>query len=247
MPLPKKDFDPTEAAIPWKVLKAAGHEVAFATSDGIAPSADIRMVTGRGLGPWRLFLRADRNGRQAYAEMKEDPSFKHPFTWEDISETSFAGLILGGGHAKGMKEYLESKVLQKVVLGFFQQNKPVGAICHGVVLAARSLGKNGKSVLYGRKTTALPRSMEITAFLMTCLWLGNYYRTYPTTVQTEVKGALESKRDFFSGPSSTRRDTPNKLKRGFVIRDGNYLSARWPGDAHRFAYEFLDVLDEVKS
>jgi len=23
-----------------------------------------------------------------------------------------------------------------------------------------------------------------------------------------------------------------------VVRDGNYLSARWPGDVHRFAREF---------
>ena len=39
-----------------------------------------------------------------------------------------------------------------------------------------------------------------------------------------------------------RRDAPGKLRRGFAHRDGNYLSARWPGDAHRFANDFRDML-----
>jgi len=31
------------------------------------------------------------------------------------------------------------------------------------------------------------------------------------------------------------------------VRDGNYLSARWPGDAHRFAGEFAAMLSERQS
>jgi len=34
MPLPSRDFDPTEAAVSWKVLRAAGHDVLFATLKG---------------------------------------------------------------------------------------------------------------------------------------------------------------------------------------------------------------------
>jgi putative intracellular protease/amidase len=30
----------------------------------------------------------------------------------------------------------------------------------------------------------------------------------------------------------------------FVVRDGNYVSARWPGDAHTFARRFAEVLAE---
>jgi hypothetical protein len=29
---------------------------------------------------------------------------------------------------------------------------------------------------------------------------------------------------------------------GFTVRDGEYLSARWPGDAHRFAAEFAAMI-----
>jgi len=40
IPLPNRDFDPTEVAIPWQVLRAADHEFAFATPDGERAHAD---------------------------------------------------------------------------------------------------------------------------------------------------------------------------------------------------------------
>ena len=40
MPLPRTDFDPSEVAISWRVLRDAGHAVVFATPDGAAPRAE---------------------------------------------------------------------------------------------------------------------------------------------------------------------------------------------------------------
>ena len=139
---------------------------------------------------------------------------------------------------------LEAAELQKLTATFFTKKKPVGAICHGVVLAARSKRKDGKSVLYGKKTTALLKKQEMTAYNLTRVWLGTYYRTYPeTTVQDEVTAALASAADFHSGPTpGVTRDAPDKMKRGFTVTDGNYVSARWPGDAYNFANGFLKLL-----
>jgi putative intracellular protease/amidase len=39
MPLPDRDFDTTEVAVPWQVLTAAGHEVGFVVRDGSYVSA----------------------------------------------------------------------------------------------------------------------------------------------------------------------------------------------------------------
>jgi putative intracellular protease/amidase len=38
-----------------------------------------------------------------------------------------------------MREYLESEVLQRLIGAAFADGIPVAAICHGVVLAARSV------------------------------------------------------------------------------------------------------------
>jgi hypothetical protein len=47
LPLPARDFDPSEAAVSWRVLVDAGHAVYFATPDGRAAMADDIMLTGR--------------------------------------------------------------------------------------------------------------------------------------------------------------------------------------------------------
>jgi protease I len=242
IPIPCQDFDPTESAIPWTILKAAGVEIFFATPDGQTGECDMRMLHGFGLGPLSRLLAADSNGRAAYEAMSNSREFKTPIKWSDIDVSNFDGLILPGGHAKGMREYLESRALQTLVGKFFETKKPIGAICHGVVLAARSKTTENKSILYGLKTTALLASQEISAWLLTVLWLGNYYRTYPQTVESEVKLSLASNADFLTGPVPLLRDNPQNLSRGFVVQDRNYLSARWPGDAHLFAHKFLEML-----
>ncbi len=247
IPLPSHDFDPTEIAVTWKTLTDAGHRVIFATPDGEISAADIKMVTGEGLGLLGKMLRADDNGRQAYQALLLDEDFNHPLDYASLRIENFDGLILGGGHAVGMKTYLESTVLQQFVGLFFDSNKPIGAICHGVVLAARCLSpKTGQSVLFGKKTTALPEFMELSAWALTKYKVGDYYRTYPITVQKEVSLALKQPSDFIVGPvlslRAALRDSPTKLHLGFTVQDGQYLSARWPGDAHRFGMEFLALL-----
>jgi protease I len=242
VPIPDRDFDPTETGVPWRTLRQRGHHVVFATPDGKVARADPRMVTGEGLGIFAALMRADNNGRSAYEEMSKSEEFQHPIPYGDIRPENLDGIVLPGGHAKGMREYLESNGLQSIVARFFSRNQPVGAICHGVLLAARSRGAKGRSVLYGKRTTALTKFMERTAWALTRLYLGDYYRTYSTTVEDEVRAALAAPEHFIRGPISIIRDSPSNLATGFTVRDGNYLSARWPGDAHRFGNEFTTML-----
>jgi len=242
VPLPQTDFDPTEAAIPWRLLTEAGFEVRFATPDGRPASADSVMVTGRGLGPAKSILRADARGRDAYARLVEDPAFNRPLAYQDMRMADFSCLHLPGGHAPGMKELLESPAVHRVIADFFAANKPVAAVCHGVVAVSRSRTEDLTPVLRGRKTTALPERMELAAWRLTRRWMGDYYRTYPITVQAEVTVALGEPGDFLTGPRSLFRDSPHRLGRGFVVRDGNYVSARWPGDIHRYSRELIGMM-----
>jgi protease I len=242
MPLPTQDFDPTESGVPWKALMEAGHPVTIATPSAQMARADPRMLTGAGLGLLKPFLAADRNGRMAYLAMQASRAFRSPLAYAALRADDYDALLLPGGHAPGMREYLESHILQGLVTAFFARNKPVAAVCHGVLLVVRSLGADGLSVLHGRRTTALLASQELLAWNLTRLWLGDYYRTYPQTVQAEICEALADPADFVAGPPPLRRDGPGRLGPGFVLRDGNYLSARWPGDVHRFAHEFVAML-----
>jgi putative intracellular protease/amidase len=277
MPLPSLDFDPTEVAVSWSVLSEAGHRVTFATPDGRPAQADPIMVSGRGLDPWSpvpilgslkligLLLGANADARRAYERLRVAPAFRSPQRWEALDAGDYDGVLLGGGHrARGMRQYLESETLQSLVARFFAADKPVAAICHGVLLAARSRAQDGRSVLHGRKTTALTWRQERAASALAHVgrfWDRDYYRTYVEqpdqpagymSVEQEVIRSLVGPDDFVDVPADAPdlmkktgglwRDTLTDDRAAWVVRDGKYVSARWPGDAHTFARRFAEVL-----
>lgn len=131
------------------------------------------------------------------------------------------------------------------VAAFAALGRPLGAICHGVLLLARSVDRStGRSVLYERHTTCLCKYQERSAYWLTAWKLGRYYRTYTAYVEDEVKAALrDPERQFQRGPLAFKhRDTETDTRPSFVVQDGNYVSARWPGDAHGFARAFEGLL-----
>jgi putative intracellular protease/amidase len=276
VPLPARDFDPSEVAVSWRVLRAAGHEVTFATPDGARAHADPLMLSGEGLDPWGripglrrfrllgLVMRANAAARSAHAELERDPGFLAPMPYAAIAPGAYDALLLPGGHAPGMRPYLESTQLQGVVADAFARDLPVAAICHGVLLAARSISPaTGRSVLHGRRTTAVTWALERAAWRTARVsrwWDPGYYRTYGESpgepegwwsVQAEVTRALARPQDFLDVPpdaphrarktSGLHRDTERDERPAFVVQDGNYVSARWPGDVHTFAHRFAQL------
>jgi len=242
LPLPDRDFDVTEVAVPWRILRDAGHQVVFATERaGTVPAADPRLLTGVLFGR----LGAAPEARSFYAELTKAPEFAATLAWESLDPGGFDGLLLAGGHAPGMRQYLDSAVLRSQVARFWQLRRPVSAICHGVLVLARTADPvTGRGVLAERQTTCLPKYMERGAYLTTAWRLGRYYRTYPAYVEDEVRASLDDPRtQFRRGPLTlSERGTATDDSPAFVVQDGNYLSARWPGDAYLFARRFCDLL-----
>jgi putative intracellular protease/amidase len=241
MPLPDRDFDVTEVAVPWRVLTTAGHDVVFASERaGASLAADPRLLTGVIFGR----LGAEPEPQQFYRQMLDAARFRAPIGWSDMRPEDYDGMILAGGHAPGMRQYLGSGTLRDKVAQFWALRRPVGAICHGVLVLARTSDPaTGRSVIADRHTTCLPKYMERGAYYLTAWRLGRYYRTYPQYVQDEVMAALDDPSSFHRGPRTTTRGTMTDDRAAFVVEDANYLSARWPGDAYLFAKRFLVLLD----
>ncbi|WP_234376809.1 type 1 glutamine amidotransferase domain-containing protein [Streptomyces sp. TP-A0356] len=242
MPVPDRDFDVTEVAVPWRLLTDAGHEVVLATERaGTRPAADPRLLTGVLFGR----LGAEPEPRRFYEQLTTAPEFAATVSWADVDVREYDGLLLPGGHAPGMRQYLGSEALRRQVARFWALDRPVGAICHGVLVPARTRDEaTGRSLLADRRTTCLPKYMERTAYLTTAWRLGRYYRTYPAYVEDEVRSGLDDPgAQFERGPRElTRRGTATDDTHAFVVQDGRYLSARWPGDAYLFARRFLALL-----
>jgi putative intracellular protease/amidase len=122
--------------------------------------------------------------------------------------------------------------VQHKALEFLKQNKVVGAICHGVLVLARTIDpETGRSVLYGRKLTGLTKRLERAGYYLTSWRLGDYYRTYPEYVEDETVNVLKERSDFMHGGS---------IRKPFVVEDGNLITARYPEDAHLFAQKLVD-------
>jgi putative intracellular protease/amidase len=232
IPLPDRDFDVTEVAVPWKLWKNQGYEITFATEAGKIGQCDPLLLTGVIFG--KLGATAEAIGY--YREMTESAEFQHPIPYAEIRPEEYDLLHLPGGHAQGMKQYLESKTLQGKVLAFFKAQKLVGSICHGPIVLARTIDPaTGKSVIHGRKVAALTKFLERLAYYITAWKLGKYYRTYPAYVQDEVAAAMGDSSNFQRGP---------KQFEPFVFEDGNLVTARWPKDSWLYAGRLILRLEE---
>jgi putative intracellular protease/amidase len=156
IPLPDHDFDVTEVAVPWRLLSGAGHELVFATERGaVAPEGDPRLLDGVLFGR----LGAYEEPKLFYRELVESKAFQNPLPWSELRPDDYDGLLLAGGHAPGMRQYLSSAVLRDKVAQFWALRRPVGAICHGVLVLARTLDPStGRSVIAERRTTCLPNT-----------------------------------------------------------------------------------------
>jgi len=245
MPLPDNDFDTTESAVAWFIITKKGYRVVFATEhgkNGPVPRCDPLLLTGPCCGT----LGASSEAISFYRNMEKDHSFNNPISWKDIKVDEYDGLWLSGGHAPKIKQYLASKVLQEKVSEYFLLNRPIGAICHGPVVLARSINPNTKkSLLYEKKTTSLTKQLESLAFSITCCWLGSYYRTYPEYVEDEIKSVLKSDKQYIVGNMGCcgpKKGTMDDDTGAHVVIDGNYVSGRWPGDIYLTAKEFVKLI-----
>lgn len=243
MLLPNSEFDPTEACIPWKVLSDAGHQVFFATGNGKAAVCDQITLTGEGLPSYLKSLVAKPENKLIYQQMAADAHFQNPTAWVDINPDEFHALVLPGGHAPGMKPYLESPAVFDICRNFFARKVPVSSVCHGILVLSRTKRDDGKSVLYGYKVTGLNNFQEKIAITMTRKAMGEHYQTYPQTVQDEVSEQLSSANDFLSGPMLPSYGSANNPNKGFIVEDQHLISARWPGDVYKLAHAFNAMIE----
>lgn len=231
LPLPDDDFDPSESAFPWKVFTGRGWRVTFATEAGRVAACDSRLLKGPLLGP----LGAGPRALRYYREMIASAAFQNPITYADIRAQDYDAVSLTGGHAPGMKQYLESGVLQEKMVAFFRQGKVVGSICHGLLVLARAIDPStGASVLRDYRVTALTRDLEWTGYALTFWLLGRRYRTYDCYVADEVRGVLNDPRNFANGLA---------MVIPFVVRDRNLLTSRWPLDAPLYARTLAAMIE----
>lgn len=123
-----------EIMVPFQALQMVGHSV-----DAVCP--------GKKQGETVKTAIHDFEGDQTYTE-KPGHNFALNATFESVNPSDYDALVVAGGRAP---EYLrrEDGVLD-MVRHFFENDKPVAAICHGLQILSAA------DVIKGRTLTAYP-------------------------------------------------------------------------------------------
>jgi putative intracellular protease/amidase len=230
MCLASRDFDPTEAAVTWSILRAAGIDVEFATPDGQPAAGDRDTLRGGFRGPFP----ARPEAVTAYRAMLDDVRYNSPMAWSDAVSLRPDAVVFPGGHAAGVRPYLESPSVQEIALAAHRRGATIGAICHGVLVLARTIDpQSGRSLLDGRTVTALTKSLERSALWLTFWRVGRRFRTYPAYTEDEVRESLGSTGRFVAGGERTE---PH------VVEDGNLVTARYAVDVKHFGHRLVAKL-----
>lgn len=123
-----------ETMVPFQMLEMVGYEVHAVCPD-------------KKKGDQIKTAIHDFEGDQTYTE-KPGHNFTLNYSFEDVKAADYAGLVIAGGRAP---EYLRlNKKVLEIVQHFFNANKPVAAICHGIQILTAA------GVVKGRKLTAYP-------------------------------------------------------------------------------------------
>ena len=123
-----------EVMVPFQALQAVGHEV-----HAVCPEKEAGDTVKTAIHDFR--------GDQTYLE-ERGHNFEVTATMAEVDPADYDGLVVPGGRAP---EYLRTydDVLE-TVRHFFEEDKPVAALCHGPHLLAAA------SVLDGYEMTAYP-------------------------------------------------------------------------------------------
>ncbi|MEB2779857.1 DJ-1/PfpI family protein [Algoriphagus sp. C2-6-M1] len=123
-----------ETMVPVQMLEMVGYEV-HSVCPGKAKGETIKTAIH------------DFEGDLTYTE-KPGHNFMLSYSFDKVNFDDYVGLAIAGGRAP---EYLRlnQKVLE-IVRHFFDTNKPVAAVCHGIQILTAA------GVVKGRKLTAYP-------------------------------------------------------------------------------------------
>lgn len=139
-----------EIAVPYYVFKDAGAEVSLASPKG-----------GRvPLDPKSRSIILATFGTKRFLKDEEAMNFlSHSTVLKDIKAEDFDVIFLPGGHGP-MWDLAGDKRLEQLLEAFNRENKPIGAVCHGVVGLLSMQNDQGESWIRGKQLTCFSNSEE---------------------------------------------------------------------------------------
>ncbi|MEU6776844.1 type 1 glutamine amidotransferase domain-containing protein [Streptomyces sp. NPDC046759] len=153
-----------EATVPYRALKAAGHEIVVATPGGVLPQVD------------RASLAAEVNGGQEKAEevaraVEEMTELRTPVELAKVDLDDFAAVFYPGGHGP-MEDLAVDADSGRLLVAALDSGKPLGVVCHGPAALLAAVRDDGANAFAGYRATAFTNEEETQAgFAERAPWL----------------------------------------------------------------------------
>lgn len=204
-----------ELAAPYQMLSAAGFDILFATPGGKPAPLDPASLEEPWLQPAGHWFRAQK---QALAQLEA------PLDLADVDASRIDAIFLVGGTGT-LWDFPGCRPLGALASTLLAQNRPVAAICHGVVGLLTAAAADGQPLAAGKSLTCFSNEEE--AML-------EYDKLVPLLAETELvaQGALYSKAAPFEA---------------HVVEDGLLITGQNPASAGPLAKALLARLGTPSS
>lgn len=206
----KTGFWLEEFAAPYYVLLDAGAEVTLASPGGGKPPVDPQSDVPDAQTPATERFKKDEIAQQFLANTTK---------LAQIDAGGFDAVFYPGGHGP-LWDLAENADSQRIIGTFLAEDRPLAAVCHAPAIFKHTKGKDGKSLVSGRRVTGFTNSEEEGVGLAD---------TVPFLVEDMLKanGAV-----YESGPDWE----------SYVVVDGRLVTGQNPASSEAAAKELLKLL-----
>lgn len=137
-----------EAARPWRVLRAAGHEIDFASPRGGAAPVDPGSLD-----------RDDPDNAAFLDDADASNKLRSTEPVERVCASDYACVYFPGGHG-AMWDFPDNPHIQRIAADVFDRGGVVGAICHGPAALVNARTNEGRYLVEGRRVSAFTDEEE---------------------------------------------------------------------------------------
>lgn len=149
-----------ELQAPWDICKRAGHELTLATYRGKTPLPLSVSVQGGFVDPVQNVVMTPQDVADRVNAILDAGEWDRPRSVREVSMDGYDALILIGGPGAGF-DITGSMKVHQLVAEAYAQGKLIGAICAAVAtLGYTRHPQHGKSIMYGKRAAAHPRSWD---------------------------------------------------------------------------------------
>jgi putative intracellular protease/amidase len=159
-----------ELQAPWDALQKAGHQVTLATPQGKIPLPLVISVDPDFVDPIQNYHVNPADVCVRIKELVSSGELDHPVPLKEASMSDYDAVVMAGGLGSDL-DMLNNTALKRLILEAIAADKLVGSMCFAVgALVNTRNPETHRSVIYGKKITAHPRSWDFFDDVSYDLW-----------------------------------------------------------------------------